>query len=98
MMTGAVLSICFAALLAMPLVARAAGDNGWQIVSGRYDSSHQTSEGIAAGQLANYGWVESPDGGVRLTKTVEPTGVEDAPPPHSRRTIIRFSRLLHTKA
>lgn len=76
-MTGAVLSICFAALLAMPLVARAAGDNGWQIVSGRYDSSHQTSEGIAAGQLANYGWVESPDGGVRLTKTVEPTGVED---------------------
>lgn len=77
MMTGAVLSICFAALLAMPLVARAAGDNGWQIVSGRYDSSHQTSEGIAAGQLANYGWVESPDGGVRLTKTVEPTGVED---------------------
>lgn len=77
MMTGAILFICFAALLAMPLVACAAGDNGWQIVSGRYDSSHQTSEGIAAGQLANYGWVESPDGGVRLTKTVEPTGVED---------------------
>lgn len=77
MMTGAILSICFAALLAMPLVARAAGDNGWQIVNGRYDSSHQTSEGIAAGQLANYGWVESPDGSVRLTKTVEPTGVED---------------------
>ena len=77
MMTGAILFICFAALLAMPLVARAAGDNGWQIVSGRYDSSHQTSEGIAAGQLANYGWVESPDGSVRLTKTVEPTGVED---------------------
>ena len=77
MMTGAILSICLATLLAMPLVARAAGDNGWQIVSGRYDSSHQTSEGIAAGQLANYGWVESPDGSVRLTKTVEPTGVED---------------------
>lgn len=77
MMTGAILSICFATLLAMPLVARAAGDNSWQIVSGRYDSSHQTSEGIAAGQLANYGWVESPDGGVRLTKTVEPAGVED---------------------
>lgn len=77
MMAGAILSICLVALLAMPLVARAAGDNGWQIVSGRYDSSHQTSEGIAAGQLANYGWVESPDGGVRLTKTVEPTGVED---------------------
>lgn len=76
-MAGAILSICFATMLAMPLVARAAGDNGWQIVSGRYDSSHQTSEGIAAGQLANYGWVESPDGGVRLTKTVEPTGVED---------------------
>lgn len=77
MMTGAILSICLAMLLAMPLVARAAGDNGWQIVSGRYDASHKTSEGIATGQLADYGFVESPDGSVRLTKTVEPTGVED---------------------
>lgn len=77
MMTGAILSICFATLLAMPLVARAAGDNGWQIVSGRYDASHQTSQGIAADQLGNYGFIESPDGSVRVNKTVEPTGVED---------------------
>lgn len=77
MMAGAILSICLVTLLAMPLVARAAGDNGWQIVSGRYDASHQTSEGIASGQLADHGFVESPDGSVRLTKTVEPTGVED---------------------
>lgn len=77
MMAGAILSICFATMLAMPLVARAAGDNGWQIVSGRYDASHQTSEGIAADQLGSYGWVESADGGVRVSKTVEPTGVED---------------------
>lgn len=76
-MAGAILSICLATLLAMPLVARAAGNNGWQIVSGRYDASHQTSEGIASGQLADHGFVESPDGSVRLTKTVEPTGVED---------------------
>ena len=76
-MAGAILSICLATLLAMPLVARAAGDNGWQIVSGRYDASHQTSEGIASGQLADHGFVESPDGSVRLTKTVEPTGIED---------------------
>lgn len=77
MMVGMILSICLATLLAMPLVARAAGDNGWQIVSGRYDASHKTSEGIATGQLADHGFVESPDGSVRLTKTVEPTGVED---------------------
>lgn len=77
MMTGAILSICFATLLAMPLVARAAGDNGWQIVSGRYDASHQTSQGIAADQLGNYGFIESPDGSVRVYKAVEPTGVED---------------------
>lgn len=76
-MVGMILPICLATLLAMPLVARAAGDNGWQIVSGRYDASHKTSEGIATGQLADHGFVESPDGSVRLTKTVEPTGVED---------------------
>lgn len=77
MIAGMILSICLATLLAMPLVARAAGNNGWQIVSGRYDASHKTSEGIATGQLADHGFVESPDGSVRLTKTVEPTGVED---------------------
>lgn len=77
MMAGAILSICLVALLAMPLVARAAGDNGWQIVSGRYDASHKTSEGIAADQLGNYGFIGSADGSVRVNKSVEPTGVED---------------------
>lgn len=77
MMAGAILSICLVALLAMPLVARAAGDNGWQIVSGRYDASHKTSEGIAADQLDNYGFIESADGSVRVNKSVEPAGVED---------------------
>ncbi len=108
MMAGAILSICFATMLAMPLVARAAGDNGWQIVSGRYDASHKTSEGIAADQLGSYGWVESADGGVRVSKTVEPTGVEDEFIVHlsvdtcavsSQQTdYYTFSRLLHTKA
>lgn len=77
MMAGAILSICLVALLAIPLVARAAGDNGWQIVSGRYDASHKTSEGIEADQLGNYGFIESADGSVRVNKSVEPTGVED---------------------
>ena len=71
------LAVCLCALLAVPHLARAAGDNGWQIVSGRYDALHKTSEGITADQLASNGWVESADGSVRLNKTVEPTGVED---------------------
>lgn len=75
--TGCSVLICLSTLFAAPLSARATGDNGWQVVSGLYDSSHKTSEGIATGQLANYSYVESPDGSVRLTKTVEPTGVED---------------------
>lgn len=54
-----------------------AGDNGWQIVSGGYDAAHKTSEGISKDQLANYGFIESSDGNVRVTKTVEPTDVED---------------------
>lgn len=54
-----------------------AGDNGWQVVSGGYDAEHQTSEGISKDQLANYGFIESLDGSVRVNKTVEPTGVED---------------------
>ena len=54
-----------------------AGDNGWQVVSGGYDAAHKTSEGILKDQLANYGFIESSDGNVRVTKTVEPTGVED---------------------
>lgn len=57
--------------------AFAAGDNSWQIVSGRYDPAHKTSEGIPQNQLGDYSFVESPDGSVCLTKTVEPTGVED---------------------
>ena len=54
-----------------------AGDNSWQIVSGRYDAEHKTSQGISKDQLGNYGFIESPDGSVRVNKTVEPTGVED---------------------
>lgn len=53
------------------------GDNGWQVVSGGYDAAHKTSEGIPKDQLADYGFIESPDGSVRVNKTVEPTGVED---------------------
>lgn len=74
---AALLAVCLCALLAVPHQARAAGDNSWQIVSGRYDASHVTSEGIASDQLTSSGWVESADGSVRLNKTVEPTGVED---------------------
>ena len=54
-----------------------AGDHGWQVVSGGYDAEHKTSEGIQKDQLGNYGFIESPDGSVRVNKTVEPTGVED---------------------
>lgn len=54
-----------------------AGDNSWQIVSGRYDATHKTSQGIPKDQLGNYGFIESPDGSVRVNKTVEPTSVED---------------------
>lgn len=54
-----------------------ADDNSWQIVSGRYDATHRTSQGIPKDQLGNYGFIESPDGSVRVNKTVEPTGVED---------------------
>lgn len=54
-----------------------AGDNSWQIVSGEYDAAHKTSQGIPKDQLGNYGFIESPDGSVRVNKTVEPTGVED---------------------
>lgn len=53
------------------------GDNSWQVVSGEYDAAHKTSEGISKDQLGNYGFIESPDGSVRVNKTVEPTGVED---------------------
>lgn len=51
--------------------------NGWQVVSGRYDAAHKTSQGISNDQLGNYGFVESTDGSVRVNKTVEPTGIEN---------------------
>ena len=63
------------------IAADGEGDNSWQIVSGKYDSAHQTSQGIADSDLGKYSFVASDDGEdgsqVRVTKTVEPTGVED---------------------
>ena len=57
------------------------GDNSWQIVSGRYDADHATSQGIKADDLSKYNFVASDDGNdgsqVHVTKTVEPTNVED---------------------
>lgn len=64
-------------LLATRALAQTTGDNSWQIVSGRYDPSHTTSEGLDSSQLSEYNFIESPDGAVRVTKTVEPTGTED---------------------
>lgn len=64
-------------LLATRALAQTTGDNSWQIVSGRYDPSHTTSEGLDFSQLSEYNFIESPDGAVRVTKTVEPTGTED---------------------
>lgn len=54
-----------------------ADGNGWQVVSSRYDAAHKTSQGIAKDDLDNCGFIESSDGSVRVTKTVEPTDVED---------------------
>lgn len=54
-----------------------ADDNSWQVVSGGYDAAHKTSQGIAKDDLDNCGFIESSDGNVRVTKTVEPTDVED---------------------
>lgn len=51
--------------------------NSWQIGGGAYDSSHSTSEGLSPDQLSNYNFIESDDGAVRVTKTLEPTGTED---------------------
>ncbi len=55
--------------------------NAWQIVSGAYDASHTTSQGISDADLAKYNFVASDDGSdgsqVHVTKTVEPTNVED---------------------
>lgn len=63
--------------LATRALAQTAGDNSWQIVSGRYDSSHATSEGLDSSQLSEHNFIESSDGAVRVTKTVEATGTED---------------------
>lgn len=58
--------------------AFAASDgNGWQIVDCAYDANHATSQGIASSDLSSYNFVESNDGQVRVTKTLEPTDVED---------------------
>ena len=58
--------------------AFAAGeDNSWQIVSGKYDPDHKTSEGLSTEELAEHSFAESADEQVRVTKTVEPTSVED---------------------
>ncbi len=55
--------------------------NSWQIVSGAYDANHATSQGIADADLSANNFVASDDGEdgsqVRVTKTVEPTDVED---------------------
>ena len=58
--------------------AFAASDgNGWQIVDCAYDANHATSQGIASSDLSSHNFVESNDGQVRVTKTLEPTDVED---------------------
>ncbi len=61
--------------------ASGSNDNSWQIVSGKYDPGHQTSEGISDSDLGEHSFVASDDGDdgsqVHVTKTVEPTEVED---------------------
>ncbi len=58
-----------------------AGNNAWQIVSGAYDANHTTSQGIADADLSAHNFAASNDGEdgsqVHVTKTVEPTDVED---------------------
>ena len=81
-LSAAALLVCTLLVLgAGPLATRAlaqtAGDNSWQIVSGRYDSSHTTSEGLDPSQFSEHNFTESSDGAVRVTKTVEATGTED---------------------
>ena len=77
--TAAVLvCVCAFPVLAPKDSAFAADNgNGWQVVSGRYDAEHKTSQDISNDQLSSYGFVESTDGSVRVNKTVEPTGVEN---------------------
>lgn len=56
------------------------GGNSWQIVSGEYDATHQTSQGLSDSDLGKCNFAASDDGEdgsqVHVTKTVEPTGVE----------------------
>lgn len=75
-----IVAAAFATIAAEPrssLAADGAKDNAWQIVSGKYDSSHLTSEGLDSSQLAGHNFAESDDGRVRVTKSVEATGTED---------------------
>ncbi len=57
------------------------GDNSWQIVSGEYDAKYATSQGLSDSELVAHNFVASNDGDdgsqVHVTKTVEPTTVED---------------------
>ena len=79
LLTAAVLvCVCALPVLAPKDSAFAADNgNGWQVVSGGYDAAHKTSQGISKDDLDKYGFIESPDGSVRVNKTVEPTGVEN---------------------
>ena len=52
-------------------------DNSWQIVEREYDAGHPTSEGLSAEELDGHNFAESDDGQVRVSKSVEATGVED---------------------
>ena len=58
-----------------------AGDNSWQIVSGKYDAKYATSQGLSNSELAAHNFAASDDGTdgsqVHVTKTVEPTETED---------------------
>lgn len=73
---GAVLFASLTFLAATSAQAAETG-NSWQVVSRLYDPAYTTSEGLSSEELADHSFIESDDGQVRVTKTVEPTGVED---------------------
>ncbi len=52
-------------------------DNSWQIVEREYDPSYTTSEGLSSSELDDHNYVESDDDQVRVSKSIEATGVED---------------------
>ncbi len=81
---GGVLAIALSIMLAFPACpvatvdAYAANpDNSWQIVERKYDANYSTSEGLSSEELDGHNFVESEDGQVRVSKSVEPTEVED---------------------